>query len=130
MTSPRLPAAPKAEIVPASEGRADCGVKIGEDIKAVWVASVPRTGSMWTFNVVRDLVRSTGRAVQPEIVPHADEEMEAIGTAGLGDPGEAVYVLKVHTRVPADMARSCYVVTRRDLRDSVVSFMRFTKTDF
>jgi len=105
-------------------------VKIGEDIKAVWVATVPRTGSMWTFNVLRDLVRATGRPVQPEIVPHADEEMEAIGQVGIADRSEAIYVLKVHTRIAADLARSCFVVTRRDLRDSIVSFMRFTKTDF
>ena len=37
--------------------------------KVVWVASMPRTGSMWAYNVVRELVRAAGRAVEPERVP-------------------------------------------------------------
>lgn len=102
---------------------------IGGDIGAIWIASVPRTGSMWTFNVVRDLVRSTGTAVRPELVPHDDAEMEAIGRAGIA-AADGVYVLKVHTHIPADLARSLYVVTHRDLRDSLVSFMRFAHRDF
>src|SRR3569623_55956 len=68
-------------------------VKIGDDVRAVWVASVPRTGSMWTYNVASDLVRSPGRQVLPESVPHADEEMEAIGRQGLATSGKGVYVL-------------------------------------
>lgn len=105
-------------------------MKIGDDIKAIWIASVPRTGSMWTFNIVRDLVRSTGRQVLPEIVPHADEEMEAIGKVGIAAADDAAYVLKVHTPIPADLEKSCFIVTQRDPRDSLVSFMRFNKCDF
>jgi hypothetical protein len=101
----------------------------GGDIRAIWIASVPRTGSMWTFNVVRDLVRSTGSAVQPELVPHDDVEMEAIGRAGIA-ADDGVYVLKVHAHIPADLPHSLYVVTHRDLRDSLVSFMRFAHQDF
>lgn len=104
-------------------------MKIDSDYRAVWVASVPRTGSMWTFNVVRDLLRGAGRAVRPEVVPHADAEMEAIGRAAIV-VGDGVAVLKVHSRIPADLPHSFYLVTRRDLRDSLVSFMRFTHCDF
>jgi hypothetical protein len=100
-----------------------------DDILAIWIASVPRTGSMWTFNVVRDLARSAGRAPKPELVPQDDAEMEAIGRAGIA-AGDGLYVLKLHTHVAADLPHSFYVVTHRDLRDSVVSFMRFTHSDF
>jgi hypothetical protein len=99
------------------------------DLRAVWVASAPRTGSMWTFNVVRDLVRGTGRQVLPEIVPHADEEMEAIGQAGIA-ARDGFYVLKVHSRLARDLPASFYVITHRDVRDSLVSFMRFMHCDF
>ena len=105
-------------------------MKLGEDVRAIWVASVPRTGSMWTFNIVRDLVRSTGRQVLPEIVPHADEEMEAIGKAGISAPDDATYVLKVHIPISAELEKSCFIVTKRDPHDALVSFMRFTKCDF
>jgi hypothetical protein len=100
-----------------------------EDIRAIWIASVPRTGSMWTFNVARDLVRFTGRAALPEIVPHDDAEMEQLGRAGIA-ANDGTYVLKVHTRVAADLPHSFYVVTHRHIRDSLVSFMRFTHADF
>jgi hypothetical protein len=102
---------------------------IGTDIRAIWIASIPRTGSMWTFNVVRDLVRSTGRPALPEIVPQDDREMETIGRQGI-DAADGVYVLKVHTPIAADLRSSLFVVTRRDIHDSVVSFMRFTHADF
>jgi hypothetical protein len=102
---------------------------IGGDIRAIWIASVPRTGSMWTFNVVRDLVRGTGIAVRPELVPHDDAEMEAIGRAGIA-ADDGIYVLKVHAHIPADLPHSLYVVTHRDLRDSLISFMRFAHRDF
>jgi hypothetical protein len=102
---------------------------IGEDVRAVWVASVPRTGSMWTFNIARDLVRATGQPALPALVPHDDAEMESIGRAGIA-AGDGVYVLKVHTRIPADLPHSVYLVTHRNLRDSLVSFMRFMHADF
>jgi hypothetical protein len=102
---------------------------IGEDFRAVWVASVPRTGSMWTFNVARDLVRLTRQLALPELVPHDDAEMEKIGRAGIA-ADDGVYVLKVHTRIAADLPHSLYLVTHRSIRDSLVSFMRFTHADF
>ncbi len=91
-------------------------MKLGEDVRAIWVASVPRTGSMWTFNIVRDLVRSAGRQVLPEIVPHADHEMEAIGKAGIAVSDDATYVLKVHTAIAQDLPKSFFIVTRRDFQ--------------
>jgi hypothetical protein len=100
-----------------------------DDISAIWVASVARTGSMWVFNVLRELVRLDGGSPRPEIVPSTDDEMEAIGKAGIA-AGDGPYVLKVHTRIPADLPHSLFVVTHRDLHDSIVSFMRFAKADF
>ncbi|HVW91359.1 MAG TPA: sulfotransferase [Devosia sp.] len=102
---------------------------ISPDLRTIWVATVPRTGSMWTYNVVRELVRSTGRTPLPEIVPQSDEDNEAIGRAGIA-AGDGLYVVKLHARIPQDLPHSFFVVTHRDLRDAMISFMRFTKGDF
>lgn len=85
---------------------------------------------MWTFNVVRNLIGTTGRRALPEIVPQSDQEMEAIGRAGAVAPGEDIYVLKVHSRIAADLPNSFYVVTQRDIRDAMMSFVRFMMVDF
>jgi hypothetical protein len=85
---------------------------------------------MWTYNVVRELVQTTGRRALPEIVPQSDAEMEAIGRAGAVASGEDICVLKVHERIATDLPNSCYVVTRRDIRDTMMSFMRFMVVDF
>ncbi len=106
-------------------------VKPGSDIKAIWIASVPRTGSMWTFNVTRELVRTAGLTLVPELVPRADEDMVRIGAEHVGAPhSRGVAVLKVHLRLQQEVPRSLFIVPRRDLRDSLVSFMRFTSCDF
>jgi len=120
---------PSVPIVAAGRLTDGGDVTAGSDIRAIWIASVPRTGSMWTFNVVRELMRSTGISPKPELVPQDDAEMEAIGRAGIA-ADDGVYVLKVHTHIATDLPHSFYVVTHRDIRDSVVSFMRFTHSDF
>ena len=99
--------------------------KLGTDIKAVWIASVPRTGSMWTFNITRELVRAAGFGVVPDLVPNNDEEMVRIGGERVDAPASReVAVLKIHVRMRPDTPLSLFIVPRRDLRDSRVSSPR------
>ena len=42
--------------------------------KSVWVAGMPRSGSMWTFNVARELVMRVGFHVLPEEIKLTDQE--------------------------------------------------------
>lgn len=102
---------------------------ISPDLRTVWVATVARTGSMWTYNIIRALIRSTGRTPLPEVVPQGDAENEQIGRRGIA-AGDGLYVVKVHIRIPQDLPYSLFIVTHRDLRDAMVSFMRFTGGDF
>ena len=86
---------------------------------------------MWTFNVTRELVRAAGFGVVPELVPNNDEEMVRIGGDRVDAPSSReVAVLKIHVRMRPDTPHSLFIVPRRDLRDSLISFMRFTGADF
>ena len=57
--------------------------------------------------------------------------MLACAREGLADPDpRRTWVLKVHQPIPPDLERSRILVTRRDLRDALVSYMRFVRCDF
>ncbi|NJO37590.1 MAG: sulfotransferase domain-containing protein [Rhizobiales bacterium] len=100
--------------------------------KVIWVAGMPRSGSMWTFNVVRALARGAGYRVLPEEV--FVTELEAFDyahreIAANRDPG-AVLVLKVHARLDAIPPGNFVITNLRDIRDSAFSYMRFMHVDF
>ena len=101
------------------------------ETKLVWITSMPRSGSMWAFNVARALLQAAGREVHPAQVPKDDSQMMRCAREGLADADpRRIWVLKVHDRIPPDFERSRFVVTRRDLRDALVSYMRFLRCDF
>jgi Sulfotransferase domain len=104
---------------------------LGTDVKFVWVASVPRCASMWLFNVTRQIARAAGFRVLPTPVPQSDKAMFAAAEEGLRDhSSDRLWVLKVHSRVRSDRPRSRFILPRRDIRDVVVSYMRFMRCDF
>ena len=105
--------------------------RLGTDIKVVWIASAPRCGSMWSFNVTRQIVRAAGLEYLPTRVPHSDKAMAEIGHEAFADPAtDRVRVLKVHGQLRPDLPFSCFIVLRRDLRDALMSYMRFMRLNF
>ena len=99
--------------------------------KAIWIASMPRSGSMWAFNVARSLVRAAGCQVVPERIPQSDKEMIRMVELCLLDPDPSkVAVVKIHTRLRAPPPRSRFITTHRDPRDALVSWTRFMRRDF
>ena len=99
--------------------------------KCLWVAGMMRSGSMWTFNVARAALRAAGRQVLPDPVPQADEEMFGFANQAKVDQDiNKVWVLKVHSFIRKDAPRSGFINTRRDLRDALMSYMRFMLCDF
>jgi hypothetical protein len=105
-------------------------VKLGSDIKVVWITSAVRCGSMWVFNVTRRIVRAAGLEVLPSLVPQLTQAMAAAAREGLLDSStNRVRVVKVHG-VCSDLPPFRFIVPRRDIRDSVVSYMRFMHRDF
>lgn len=86
---------------------------------------------MWTYNICRTVLERAGRDVFPKNVPQRDDEVVALAKTGLQDYDQkSVWVLKVHTRIAQDVPRSCFILTLRDPRDSLVSFKRFMRCDF
>ncbi|MFY0691015.1 MAG: sulfotransferase domain-containing protein [Paracoccaceae bacterium] len=98
----------------------------------IWISTPPRTGSMWTYNVTRELMRRVGRDVEPEEAPHEEEESFRLAVQeGFEntDPNR-VWVLKVHKALTANMPSSKIITVHRDPRDAVVSFMSFMNVGF
>jgi hypothetical protein len=106
-------------------------VKLGTDIRIVWIASTPRCGSMWVFNVAREIARAASLQVLPAAVPQTNKAMVAAANEGLLDPApERVRVVKVHANMRPDIPNSRFILPRRDVRDAMISFMRFMRCDF
>ena len=40
-----------------------------------WISSAPRTGSMWLFNITREILKESGYEVYPKIIPQYDKKM-------------------------------------------------------
>ena len=100
--------------------------------KVIWVAGMPRSGSMWTYNVARELARRTGYRVLPETVFVRDEDAGAYANREIAankDP-MTVFIIKIHARLAPLPADNFVITNLRDPRDAVVSYMRFMRTDF
>ena len=39
-----------------------------------WISSAPRTGSMWLFNITREILKISGNDVLPKEIPQDDED--------------------------------------------------------
>lgn len=98
--------------------------------KLVFVASMPRSGSMWVFNVVRDMFRQSGTAVLPQEVPFVEQINLELAERAVNDPAPTgMHVLKTHRPVNS-FPQARFIATHRDVRDAMISFMRFMGCDF
>jgi hypothetical protein len=101
------------------------------DIKLLWVASMPRTGSMWVFNVLREWFQRHRFNVYPKVVPQSDSDMFEAAHVGMEDDDpNSIWILKVHSKLPTEAARSRFISPRRDPRDALISYMKFMQCDF
>lgn len=92
---------------------------------------MPRSGSTWVYNVVRAVLRLAGRQVFPSEVPQDPDDMFAHADQAIADTDpNKIWILKVHRYLRPDAPRSKFINTQRDLRDALVSFMRFMQCDF
>jgi len=101
-------------------------------LKVIWVAGMPRSGSMWTYNVARELARHAGYRVLPETVFITDGDACAYANREIAankDP-KAVFIIKIHARLDPLPAGDFVITNLRDARDAVISYMRFMRTDF
>ena len=96
-----------------------------------WIATVPRTGSMWTTNVVREIINYSKINVLPKILPLPNEDrLNLFQRRALIDQNEKNhYVLKVHDLLDINIPRSKVITNIRNPYDICASFYEFMKCD-
>ena len=101
-------------------------------INTFWISTTPRTGSMWLFNVTREIINISRLNALPIELPQSDEKFfEIFKNQSLADENNLnKYVFKVHTILKSDLPKSKILTTIRDPRDICISFKEFMKTDF
>tara|TARA_Y100000591_G_C21670134_1_gene612500 strand:+ start:149 stop:916 length:768 start_codon:yes stop_codon:yes gene_type:complete len=101
-------------------------------INTFWISSVPRTGSMWLFNVTREILKVSKFNIYPKETPRSDKDALLIyqNYSLKDDKDENKYILKIHKPLPINMERSKILTTIRDPRDICVSLKEFMRIDF
>ena len=102
------------------------------DINSFWISTTPRTGSMWLFNVTKEILNFSNINVLPIEIPQSDQKFfEIFKNQSISDQNDTnKYVFKVHAILKPDLSRSKILTTIRDPRDICISFREFMKTDF
>jgi hypothetical protein len=98
----------------------------------VFVAGMPRAGSMWTYNIVRELYKYKNLIVLPDQIPTTEPALikEALSSHDLINQ---VYCIKTHSKLPNPLPTHHQVkiiCNYRDVRDAGLSFMRFIHGDY
>ena len=95
----------------------------------IFIAGMPRSGSMWTYNVCRRVVTAAGKKPWPDEVPL--DESPAIQHALSHPPApDQVYCIKSHFQIPVGKPHMRIICNYRDIRDATLSYMRFMKCSF
>lgn len=102
------------------------------NINSFWVSTVPRTGSMWLYNVTREILRLSKINVLPTQIPKSDRKFfEIFENQSLIDQNNSnKYIFKIHKILKPNLPRSKILTIIRDPRDVCISFKEFMKTDF
>ena len=101
------------------------------NINSFWISTAPRTGSMWLFNVTKEILTLSKANILPNKVPQSDEKFfEIFKSQSLIDQNDLnKYVFKVHTILKSDLPKSKILTTIRDPRDICISFKEFINKD-
>jgi len=98
----------------------------------VFIAGMPRAGSMWTYNVVRELYKINKITVIPEQIPKDESALITEAVQSTVVDGE-VYCIKTHFKLPDPLPTQHNVkiiCNIRDVRDACLSYKRFMRVDF
>jgi hypothetical protein len=86
---------------------------------------------MWAYNVTRTILNAGGYTVLPDKVPVQDSEILSIARNATEKPlAGCIYCLKVDSLLIRPGSSSLIITTYRDIRDAMVSLMRFIHCDF
>ena len=98
----------------------------------IWISSVPRTGSMWLYNVTREIFKLSKFNVLPKEIPQTNKDnLILYQNFSINDNNDKNrYVLKIHKPIPIILKKSKILTTIRDPRDICISYKEFMKVDF
>ena len=95
----------------------------------VIVASMARAGSMWVYNVTRELISASGNVPLPE-EPPPDHDQLIMKALGRTCDVNKIYCFKTHSRISPSRRDARILCPYRDVRDAMLSFMRFMHCEF
>ena len=107
-------------------------VRITMNINSFWISTIPRTGSMWLYNITREILKLSNINVLPIKIPKNDQEFfEIFDKQSLIEQNNLnKYVFKTHKILKPNIPKSKILTTIRDPRDICISYKEFMKTDF
>lgn len=96
----------------------------------VFIAGMVRAGSMWTYNVTRASLRRAGIWLIPGDDIPVDEKALLRTALQKGVTSPECYCIKTHEYLPLDIPNTRFICNYRDVRDAMLSHMRFMHLDF
>ena len=98
-----------------------------QNFNSYWIASIPRTGSMWTTNVIKEILVNSNFNVLPNLQLKTDNEyLELYKNQAFIDKNNLnKYVFKIHTRLASLPPKSKVVTNIRNPYDICASFYEF-----
>ena len=102
-----------------------------QNFNSYWIASVPRTGSMWTTNVIKEILINSNLNVLPNLqLKNDDEYLELYKNQAFIDKNISnKYVFKIHTRLASLPPRSKVITNIRNPYDICASFYEFMSSN-
>ena len=96
-----------------------------------WIAGTPRTGSMWTTNITRQIFKVSGYNVLPDKLYKSEKDYikRYINSSLTETSSSNRYVYKVHNKLKLNMPRSKYIINIRNPYEILTSFYQFMNCD-
>lgn len=95
----------------------------------IMVAGMPRTASMWTYNVTRRLISLSGHRPWPVHIPPDPVPSFRVAIRN-GVPETDRICIKIHAQFEGGLPDVKVLCNLRDARDTLMSYMRFTHCTF
>ena len=101
------------------------------EFNTVWIASIPRTGSMWTTNVIRQIFLKSNYNILPKDMLKSDDAwINFYNQNALSDLNNLNrYIIKTHSTISKNLTRSKIITNIRNPYHICSSYYQFTKCE-
>jgi hypothetical protein len=99
--------------------------------KCYWITGTPRTGSMWTTNIVRGIFDLSGFNVLPKEFQTDEAKWEDIFLRNVinNESDQDRFVLKGHNKLKTSLPKTKFIVNKRNPYEICASYFEFMKSD-